>query len=60
MGLSMTPSTEAITNALPENRQGVASALNDLTRELGSALSVALLGALVSSEYSKSLSKQTY
>ena len=58
MGLSMTPSTELITNALPENRQGVASALNDLTRELGSALGVALLGALVSSEYSKSISNK--
>lgn len=58
MGLSMTPSTEAITNALPENRQGVASALNDLTRELGSALGVALLGALVSSQYSKSISSK--
>ncbi|WP_067151669.1 MFS transporter [Pseudotamlana agarivorans] len=58
MGLSMTPSTEAITNALPENRQGVASALNDLTRELGSALGVALLGALVTAGYSKAVLKK--
>jgi EmrB/QacA subfamily drug resistance transporter len=51
MGLSMTPSTEAITSSLPSERQGVASALNDVTREFGTALGVALLGALLSSGY---------
>ncbi|MBV7242369.1 MFS transporter [Streptomyces sp. MW-W600-10] len=51
MGLAMTPSTEAITGALPRERQGVASALNDVTREFGTALGVALLGALLSSGY---------
>ncbi|MFF3350399.1 MFS transporter [Streptomyces sp. NPDC002779] len=51
MGLSMTPSTEAITGSLPREKQGVASALNDVTREFGTALGVALLGALVSAGY---------
>ncbi|MEU0936410.1 MFS transporter [Embleya sp. NPDC005971] len=51
MGLSMTPSTEAITGALPRERQGVASAVNDVTREFGTALGVALLGALLSAGY---------
>lgn len=51
MGLSMTPSTAVITQALPRERQGVASALNDVTREFGTALGVALLGALVSAGY---------
>lgn len=51
MGLAMTPSTEAITASLPREKQGVASALNDVTRELGTALGVALLGALVSAGY---------
>ncbi|MFC1429816.1 DHA2 family efflux MFS transporter permease subunit [Streptacidiphilus sp. N1-3] len=51
MGLTMTPSTEAITGALPRERQGVASALNDVTREFGTALGVALLGALLSAGY---------
>ncbi|MEU2521024.1 MFS transporter [Streptomyces pseudogriseolus] len=51
MGLSMTPSTEAITASLPRARQGVASALNDITREFGTALGVALLGALVAGGY---------
>lgn len=51
MGLAMTPSTEAITGSLPRGRQGVASALNDVTREFGTALGVALLGSLVSAGY---------
>jgi hypothetical protein len=49
LGLSMTPSTTAITGALPEDAQGVASALNDTTRELGGAIGVALLGSLLNS-----------
>lgn len=55
MGLSMTPSTEAITSSLPRERQGVASALNDVTRELGTALGVALLGAVFTAGYSKAI-----
>lgn len=51
MGLSMTPSTEAITTALPRERQGVASALNDVTRQFGTALGVALLGAVLTAGY---------
>jgi MFS family permease len=47
MGLSMPPATEAITSALPQGQQGVASALNDVTREFGTALGVASLGAMV-------------
>ncbi|RNL65482.1 MFS transporter [Nocardioides marmoriginsengisoli] len=55
MGLSMTPSTEAITTALPRERQGVASALNDVTRELGTALGVALLGAVLATGYGRAI-----
>ena len=51
MGLTMTPSTEAITSALPREHQGVASALNDVTREFGTALGVALLGAVLTAGY---------
>ncbi|RII17682.1 Antiseptic resistance protein [Streptomyces sp. YIM 130001] len=51
MGLSMTPSTEAITGSLPRAKQGVASALNDVTREFGTALGVAMLGALLAAGY---------
>jgi len=55
MGLSMTPSTEAITSSLPREQQGVASALNDVAREFGSALGVALLGAVFASGYSNAM-----
>lgn len=51
MGLTMTPATEAITATLPAEKQGVASALNDTSRELGGALGVALLGSILSSGY---------
>ncbi|MGK3953801.1 MFS transporter [Microbacterium sp. I2] len=50
-GLAMTPSTEAITSSLPREQQGVASALNDLSRELGAALGIALLGGVLVAGY---------
>ncbi len=56
MGLSMTPSTTAITESLPVEKQGVASALNDTVREVGGALGVALLGSVLSSGYQSSIS----
>jgi EmrB/QacA subfamily drug resistance transporter len=51
MGLAMTPSTEAITGSLAREKQGLASALNDVTRELGTAIGVALLGAVLTAGY---------
>jgi EmrB/QacA subfamily drug resistance transporter len=56
MGLAMTPATEAITSSLPRERQGVASALNDVAREFGSALGVALLGAVFATGYRDGIS----
>ncbi len=55
MGLTMTPSTEAITESLPAEKQGVASALNDTSREVGGALGVALLGSILSSGYGSAI-----
>lgn len=51
MGTTMTPATEAITETLPADKQGVASALNDTSREVGGAVGVALLGSIVSAGY---------
>nr|AGH68924.1 MFS-like transporter [Streptomyces sp. CNH189] len=51
MGQAMTPSTEGIPPSVPSERQGVASALNDVTREFGTALGVAMIGALLSAGY---------
>jgi EmrB/QacA subfamily drug resistance transporter len=51
MGLAMTPATEAITESLPVEKQGVASAINDTTRELGASVGVALLGSILSARF---------
>ncbi|WP_406177216.1 MFS transporter [Streptomyces sp. NBC_00996] len=51
MGLAMTPATAAITDALPRSLQSVGSAMNDLSRELGGALGIAILGSLLSASY---------
>ncbi len=59
IGLCMTPATMIITESLPPEQQGVASALNDTVRELGSAIGVALLGSLLSAGYRSSVSSAT-
>ncbi|MCW2747329.1 MAG: qacA 3 [Nocardioidaceae bacterium] len=51
MGAAMTPATTAITEALPASQQGVGSAVNDQTRELGGALGIAVDGSVLSSIY---------
>ncbi len=56
MGISGTPSTTALTEALPEAKQGVASASNDTARELGSALGIAVLGSTLNQVYRDGLS----
>jgi EmrB/QacA subfamily drug resistance transporter len=51
VGLAMSPSTAAITASLPEEKQGVASALNDTMREMGGAVGIALIGSVLNSAY---------
>lgn len=49
---STTPSlTATIMSAVPRERAGVGSAMNDTTRELGGALGVAVLGSLVTTRF---------
>ncbi len=55
MGLAMTPATSAITEALPRAKQGVGSAMNDLARELGGALGIAVVGSLQQTVYRNDL-----
>jgi len=59
VGLSMSPSTTAITGALPYEKQGVASALNDTVRELGGAVGIALLGSILNTQYRTGVSEAT-
>jgi EmrB/QacA subfamily drug resistance transporter len=51
MGLAGTPATTAITESLPESKQGIASAVNDTARELGSAFGIAILGSVLDQLY---------
>ncbi len=51
MGAAMTPATSAITEALPPSQQGVGSALNDLSREVGGATGIAVIGSILTSTY---------
>lgn len=51
MALTMSPMTTQIMSAVPREKAGVGSAMNDTTRELGGALGVAVLGSLVTSQY---------
>lgn len=51
MALAFPASTEAIVSSLPPSKAGVASAMNDTTREVGGAIGIALLGTLLSSGY---------
>lgn len=51
LGLSTTPATAAIVSNAPDAKQGVASAVNDATREIGSAIGVALAGSILAAGY---------
>jgi EmrB/QacA subfamily drug resistance transporter len=51
MGLAMAPATDSIMGAVDKDKAGVGSATNDTTRELGSALGVAVFGSIISSGY---------
>jgi hypothetical protein len=52
-GLALAPLTDTVMAAVPVNDAGVGSAVNDLSRELGGALGVAVIGAIVNGSYSE-------
>lgn len=54
-GLLMPPATSALVGSLPEAKAGVGSAMNDTTREVGGAVGIAVIGALVSVGYRNAL-----
>jgi Na+/melibiose symporter-like transporter len=55
LALASTPATSMMMSAVPRWRSGMGSAMNDTTRELGSALGIAVLGALLSSGYASKI-----
>ena len=47
----MAPATSAVMGAVPESKAGVGSAMNDLLRQLGGALGVAIIGSVMNTVY---------
>ena len=50
-GLAAQPLTDTVMAAVPVEDAGIGSAINDVSRELGAALGVAILGSIVSGFY---------
>ncbi|HUB76337.1 MAG TPA: MFS transporter [Solirubrobacteraceae bacterium] len=55
MGLAMPPLSGMMVHALPPSRAGVSSGLNSTTRELGSALGVAVLATVLTTRFASHL-----
>jgi EmrB/QacA subfamily drug resistance transporter len=55
VGLCTAPTTTAIMHAVPDEKQGVASAVNDATREVGAALGIAVAGSVLAAQYHNAL-----
>jgi EmrB/QacA subfamily drug resistance transporter len=55
VGLITAPATEAILGAVPNEKAGVGSAVNDATRLFGAALGVAVIGSVAASLYGSRL-----
>lgn len=55
IGLCVAPTTSAIMNAVPNEKQGVASAVNDTTREVGAAVGIAVAGSVLAAQYNSVL-----
>ena len=51
--IAMTPVTDAIMGAVPAEKFGVGSAVNDTTRELGGALGIAILGSVFQGSFAE-------
>ena len=56
MGNIMAPATDAVMGAVPVAKAGVASATNDVTRQVAGAIGVAIIGSVFNSAYSSSVS----
>jgi hypothetical protein len=57
MGWVMAPATDSVMGAVPAEKSGVASAMNDVTRQVGGALGTAIIGSLIASFYSARISE---
>jgi DHA2 family multidrug resistance protein-like MFS transporter len=51
LGWVMGPATDSVMGSVPEEKSGVGSAMNDVTRQVAGALGTAVIGSLMSSLY---------
>jgi DHA2 family multidrug resistance protein-like MFS transporter len=55
MGAAMAPATDSVMSAVPEAKAGVGSAMSDVTRQVGGALGVAVIGSIIATAYSREM-----
>ena len=55
MGWIMAPATHSVMGSVPEEKSGVASAMNDVTRQVAGALGTAVVGSLVTTLYASNV-----
>jgi DHA2 family multidrug resistance protein-like MFS transporter len=56
LGMITGPATDSVMGAVPEEKSGVASAMNDVTRQVAGALGTAVIGSLITSLYASRIS----
>ena len=59
IGWIMGPATDSVMGAVPEEKSGVASAMNDVARQVAGALGVAVIGSLIGSLYASRVEDAT-
>jgi EmrB/QacA subfamily drug resistance transporter len=55
MGWVLGPGTASVMGAVPEQKSGVASAMNDVTRQVAGSLGTAIIGSLISTVYASKI-----
>ena len=55
MGAAMAPATDSVMSAVPEAKAGVGSAMSDVTRQVGGALGVAVIGSIIGTAYARDM-----
>ncbi len=58
MGSVMAPATDSVMSAVPEAKAGVGSAMSDVTRQVGGALGVAVIGSAIGTAYSNRMADE--
>ncbi|MEO8609102.1 MAG: MFS transporter [Chloroflexota bacterium] len=54
-GMTTSPATSSVMQSVPVRKSGIGSAMNDMTRQVGGALGVAVLGSILNGVYRENL-----